>query len=163
VATDAHEGPTYVASEDALYFTTVAQGEGVAAAPGFPEVTIKRLALDGERFPLEPDRVSLVRARANAANGMAVDLEGRLVICEQGTPSQPGAIGRLDVSSRAHETLIDGWQGRRLNSPNDVVVKSDGTLWFTDPSYGHLHGFKPEPQLSDNVYRYDAGADRLSV
>jgi gluconolactonase len=162
VATDAHEGPTYLASEDALYFTTVPQGEG-ATAPGLPDVAIKRLALDGERFPLEPDRVSLVREHANAANGMAVDREGRLVICEQGTPSQRGAIGRLDVSRQAHETLLDGWQGLPLNSPNDIAVKSDGTLWFTDPGYGHLHGFKPEPQLGDNVYRYDARAERLSL
>jgi len=162
LACDAHEGPTYVASEDALYFTTVPGGEGVGA-PGLPEVAIKRLALDGDRFPLEPDRVSVVREDANAANGMAVDLEGRLVVCEQGTPSRPAAIGRLDPSTRLVETLIDGWQGLPLNSPNDIVVKSDGTLWFTDPSYGHLHGFRPKPQLADNVYRYDPRAERLSL
>ncbi len=161
VATDAHEGPTYVASEDALYFTTVPRGERVAA--GGPEVAIKQLALDGDRFPLEPDRVSVVTANANAANGMAIDLDGRLVICEQGTPSRPATISRLCAATKAVETLVDGWRGLPLNSPNDVVVKSDGTLWFTDPSYGHLHGFKPEPQLGDYVYRYDTRADRLSV
>ncbi len=162
LACDAHEGPTYVASEDAFYFTTGPRGEGVAA-PGFPEVAIKRLALDGDCFPLEPERVSVLRANANAANGMAIDLEGRLIICEQGTPSQPAAITRFDPSTNALETLVDRWLGLSLNSPNDVVVKSDGTLWFTDPSYGHLHGFKPEPQLGESVYRYDPRADQLSV
>jgi gluconolactonase len=50
-----------------------------------------------------------------------------------------------------------------LNSPNDVVVKRDDTIWFTDPSYGHLQGFKDEPLLGDYVYRYDPSRDRLSV
>ncbi|HMD57403.1 MAG TPA: SMP-30/gluconolactonase/LRE family protein [Solirubrobacteraceae bacterium] len=162
LACDAHEGPTYVACEDALYFTTVPRGEDVAA-PGFPEVAIKRLALDGDRFPLERERVSVLRANANAANGMAIDPEGRLIVCEQGTASQPAAITRLDRSTHAPETLVDRCQGLPLNSPNDVVVKSDGTLWFTDPSYGHLHGFKPEPQLAESVYRYDPRTDHLSV
>jgi gluconolactonase len=133
------------------------------AAPGFPEVAIKRVALDGDRFPLELDRVSVAKASANAANGMAIDLEGRLVVCEQGTPSQPGAITQFDPSANASKTLVDGWKGLPLNSPNDVVVKTDGTLWFTDPSYGHLHRFKPEPQLGESVYRYDPRTDRLSA
>jgi gluconolactonase len=162
IAIDAHEGPVYVASEDALYFTTLPRSNDVAAS-GFPEVAIKRVALDGDRFPLEPDRVSVAKASANAANGMAIDPEDRLIVCEQGTPSQPAAITRFDPSSNASETLVDGWNGCPLNSPNDVVVKTDGTLWFTDPSYGHLHRFRPEPQLGEGVYRYDPLTGRLSL
>jgi gluconolactonase len=152
----------YVASEDALYFTTLPRSED-AAASGFPEVAIKRVALDGDRFPLEPDRVSVAKANANVANGMAIDLEDRLIVCEQGTPSQPAAITRFDPFSNASETLVDGWNGSPLNSPNDVVVKTDGTLWFTDPSYGHLHRFRPEPLLGESVYRYDPRSGRLSL
>ena len=159
VAADAHEGPVYVAGEDALYFTTLPQ-RGEASAP---RVAIKRLALDGDRFPLEEERVSVVVPDANAANGMALDLQGRLVICEQGTLAEHARIGRLDLATRSLETVVDAWSGLRFNSPNDVVVKSDGTVWFTDPSYGHLQGFKPEPQVGDHVYRYDPGAGRLSV
>jgi len=161
VATDAHEGPVYAADEDALYFTTLPRGS--VPAPGHPEVAIKRLALDGGRFPLDPERVSVVRRSANAANGMALDLEGRLVICEQGTRSQHAAITRLDRTTGEVETVADSWGGLRLNSPNDVVVRSDGTVWFTDPSYGHLQGFKPEPQVGDYVYRYDPESDQVSV
>jgi gluconolactonase len=124
---------------------------------------VKRIELDGERFELEPDSVSTVREDANAANGMALDLEGRLVACEQGTRSQPAAITRFDRRARRIETLVDGWRGLRLNSPNDVVVKGDRTVWFTDPSYGHLQGFRPEPLLGDYVYRYDPATGRLSV
>jgi gluconolactonase len=43
------------------------------------------------------------------------------------------------------DTLVDNWDGLSLNSPNDLVVRRDGTIWFTDPSYGYLQGFRPEP------------------
>jgi gluconolactonase len=132
-------------------------------APGFPEVAIKRLALDGHRFPLQAERISVVRATANVANGMALDLTGRLLVCEQGTRSEHARISRLDTMTGTVDTVVDVWAGLRLNSPNDVAVKGDGTVWFTDPSYGHLQGFKPEPLIGDYVYRYDPSRDRLSV
>jgi gluconolactonase len=124
---------------------------------------VKRIALDGERFPLETDRVSTVREDANVANGMALDLEGRLLTCEQGTRSQHAAVTRTHARSGAVETLVDEYAGLRLNSPNDVVQRSDGTVWLTDPSYGYLQGFRPEPQLGDHVYRFDQRSGDLSV
>jgi gluconolactonase len=144
VATDAHEGPVYVPGEDALYFTSVPRRNGA-----HPVVAVRRLALDGRRFPLEPGRIETVRDDANVANGMALDLHGRLVVCEQGTRSRPAAI------TRDGETLASHLNGRPLNSPNDVVVKSDGSIWFTDPSYGWLQGFRPEPAMADHVFRLD--------
>jgi gluconolactonase len=162
VETDAHEGPVYVPAEDALYFTTLPR-VGNLPAPGFPEVAIKRLALDGDRFPLDPEQVSIVRPLTRAANGMTLDREGRLVVCEQGTRAEPARIARLEPVTDRLETLVDTWGGLPLNSPNDVVVKRDGTIWFTDPSYGHLQGFRPEPLVGDFVYRYDPASGRLSV
>jgi len=156
VATDAHEGPVYIPDEDALYFTSL---PGRVPASGSPTVAVKRVALDGHRFPLEPDRVTVVRADANVANGMALDREGRLVVCEQGTRSRHARIAHLAPP----ETLVDDWRGLPLNSPNDVVVKSDGSIWFTDPSYGHLQGFRPEPRLGDYVYRHDPATGSTSV
>jgi gluconolactonase len=135
---DAHEGPVYVVEEDALYFTSVPR----------PEVAIKRLSL-------RTGEVTVLRGDANKANGMALAPDGRLVVCEQGTRSELARISLVDRASGASETLVDGWQGLPLNSPNDVVVKSDGTVWFTDPSYGFLQGFRPEPKLGDVVYRHD--------
>ena len=133
--TDAHEGPVYVAAEHALYFTTQRAGR---------RVDIMRLALgDG--------RVSTVLADANAANGMALDLDGQLLVCEQ----EPAAISRIDPATGERATVVDAYRGLRLNSPNDVVVKSDGSVWFTDPSYAYLQGFGPEPQLGDDVYVHD--------
>jgi gluconolactonase len=160
--TDAHEGPVYVPDEDALYFTTLPSA-GQVPGPDHPMVQVKRIAIDGGRFPLEPDRISTVREDANVANGMALDLEGRLVACEQGTRSQHAAVTSADPRSGAVETLVDSWSGRRLNSPNDVVVKGDGTVWFTDPSYGFLQGFRPRPQIGDYVYRFDPRDGGLSI
>jgi gluconolactonase len=139
VDVDAHEGPTYVAEEDALYFTTVPS----------PEVAINCL-------DLRSGEVSVVRADANKANGMTLDGDGMLVVCEQGSYDRPAGVTRVDRSSgEAVETVVDGWGGLPLNSPNDVVVKSDGSVWFTDPGYGALQGFRPEPQVGDHVYRFD--------
>jgi gluconolactonase len=78
--------------------------------------------------------VSVLRADANRANGMALHHDGRLLVCEQGTRSAPARISLVDREGGATQTLVDGWGGLPLNSPNDVVVRRDGTLWFTDPS-----------------------------
>jgi gluconolactonase len=135
VETDAHEGPVYVAGEHALYYTTAR-----------PDVEIRRLALaSGE--------VTTVLARTGVANGMALDQDGSLLVCEQ----QPAAITRVDRSGAVLETVVDSYRGRPLNSPNDVVVTRDGAIWFTDPSYAHVQGFGPAPQLPDAVYRYADG------
>jgi gluconolactonase len=131
IEVDAHEGPVYVAEEDALYFTTVPRPR--------PRVDIRRLALDTLT-------VSVVREDAGAANGMALAPSGHLVVCEQ----LAGALALVDRASGAREPLVDGF-----NSPNDVVVKGDGTIWFTDPSYGWLQGFRPPPARPDGVHRYD--------
>jgi gluconolactonase len=136
---DAHEGPVYVAEEHALYFTSV-------PAPG-PKVDIKRLDLASLT-------VSVVREDARAANGMALGHDGRLVVCEQ----IGGAIAAIDRSTGEREVLVDGF-----NSPNDVVVRSDGTIWFTDPSYGWLQGFRPRPRRRDAVHRFDPRTDRVTT
>ena len=162
VETDAHEGPVYVADEDALYFTSLPRVVAVPA-PGSRSVAVRRLQLDGNEFPRRPDDVSTVREPANMANGMALDQGGCLLVCEQGTLFEHGRISRLEPRTGCTETLVDAWQGLRLNSPNDVVQKRDGTIWFTDPSYGFLQGFKAHPQMGDYVYRYEPGSGRLDV
>ena len=144
--TDAHEGPVYVAAEDAVYFTSVPNGV----------TAIKRI-------DLASGRVDLIVADANGANGMTLGGDGRLLVCEQGSFETPARIAAFDPASGERTTLVDNWHGRPLNSPNDVVQRSDGSVWFTDPSYGHLQGFRPPPQAGDVVYRYDPGTEALSV
>ena len=160
--TDAHEGPVYIPGEDALYFTSL-PGNVDTPAPGTPCAHVKRLALDGLNFPVDPTRLSVVPARVTMPNGMALGHDGRLVVCEQGTRDEHARISRVHPATGEAETVVDAWGGLRLNSPNDVVVRSDGTIWFTDPSYGYLQGFRPDPQTGDYVYRHDPAAGRLSV
>jgi gluconolactonase len=160
--TDAHEGPVYIPGHDALYFTTLPR-PGNIPAPGTPQAAIRRLALNGLSFPVDESRLSVLPADVHVPNGMTLDHDGHLVVCEQGTRSEHARISRVDPVTGQVEGLVDGWGGLRLNSPNDVVVRGDGTIWFTDPSYGYLQGFRPEPQLGDYVYRFDPRSGRLSV
>jgi gluconolactonase len=159
---NAHEGPVYVKDENALYFTTVPENSDIPLT-GFKQVVIKRISLNTNQFPLDSEAATIIRAWSNMANGMTLDREGRLVICEQGTKSTPARISRMDLKTGDVEAVVDEWRGLRFNSPNDVVVKSDGTVWFTDPSYGSLQGFKEAPLIGDYVYCYDPAKDQLSV
>ena len=77
--------------------------------------------------------VSVYRQPSNHTNGHTRDREGRLVSCEHGGRR----VSRTELDGTI-TVLADAWNGKRLNSPNDVVVKSDGTIWFTDPPYGIL-------------------------
>ena len=150
---DAHEGPVYFSEENAVYFTTVPR-PGVDRTPS---VQIKRLALD------EPDEISVLVTEANGANGMAPDREGRLIVCEQGGRWESARISRVDRTTGERQPVVEDWRGLPFNSPNDVVVASDGAIWFTDPSYGHLQGFRPEPMLGDFVHRHDPASGQTAV
>jgi gluconolactonase len=96
---------------------------------------------------------SIWRKPTNFANGNTRDRQGRLITCEHGR-----RITRTEYDGSI-TVLMDRWQGKRLNSPNDVVVKSDGSIWFTDPPFGLLgnyEGVRAEPELPQSVYRIDA-------
>lgn len=97
--------------------------------------------------------ISTYRHPSNYTNGHTRDRQGRLISCEHGTRrvTRTEPDGSITV-------VADGFEGRRLNSPNDVVVKSDGTIWFTDPHYGIVtdyEGYRSEQELPCNVYRVD--------
>ena len=92
--------------------------------------------------------VATFRKPSNAANGNTVDREGRLVTAEHGGRR----ISRTEKDGQVI-TVVDAFESKKLNSPNDVVVKSDGTIWFTDPDYG-LAG-RPKEQEGNYVYRFD--------
>lgn len=97
--------------------------------------------------------VSVFRQPSNNSNGNTVDSQGRLVSCEHLTRRVTRTEHDGSVS-----VLADSFNGVPLNSPNDVVVKSDGSIWFTDPSYGILtdyEGDRASPELPCQVYRID--------
>ncbi len=111
---------------------------------------------------VEGGGVSVFRASSNYSNGNTRDREGRLVTCQHGTRS----VTRTEPDGTI-TTLADRWKGKRLNSPNDVVVKSDGTVWFTDPPYGILtdyEGYKAESEIGASyVFRLDPRTGDLDV
>ena len=98
--------------------------------------------------------VSVFREPSNNSNGHTVDRQGRLVSCEHLTRR----VTRTEFDG-AIKVLADSFEGKRLNSPNDVVVRSDGSVWFTDPSYGILMDYEGERAESEigacHVYRCD--------
>jgi gluconolactonase len=105
--------------------------------------------------------VTTFRKPSDFANGNTRDRQGRLVTCEHGTRR----VTRTEIDGRI-TVLADRYQGKRLNSPNDVVVQSDGSVWFTDPPFGILsdyEGERAEIELPHHVYRIDARTGALEV
>ncbi|MCF7768480.1 SMP-30/gluconolactonase/LRE family protein [Achromobacter pulmonis] len=105
--------------------------------------------------------VHAFRSPSNHANGNTRDRQGRLITCEHRTRrvTRTEHDGRITV-------LADSHAGRPLNSPNDVVVKSDGSIWFTDPPFGIVGHYQGEParqELPANIYRIDGVSGQLSV
>jgi gluconolactonase len=104
------------------------------------------------RFDETDGSVSVFRNPSNYSNGNTVDGEGRLVTCEH----YARRVTRTEHNGSI-TIIADTFEGKRFNSPNDVVVKSDGSIWFTDPPYGHLIDYEGEQGTSEiggnHVYR----------
>ncbi len=113
------------------------------------------------RWLEEDGHVSVFRAPSNYSNGNTRDREGRLVTCEH----DARRVTRTEHDGRI-TVLMDSYDGKKLNAPNDVVVASDGAVWFTDPGYGidgEYEGHTDRFELKANVYRLDPRTGRASV
>lgn len=114
------------------------------------------------KFDAHSRDTTVFREPCNNTNGHFRDQQGQLVSCEH-------AANRISRTAPDGSVtcLVDNWQGKRLNSPNDLVVKSDGTIWFTDPPYGILsdrEGNQRESELEGNfTYRFDPKSKELSI
>ncbi|MFB2970849.1 SMP-30/gluconolactonase/LRE family protein [Aerosakkonema sp. BLCC-F183] len=130
------EGPIWFAEENYLLFSDI------------PANKILQLTPDGQ--------VTIFRELSHNSNGLTRDKQGRLIACEHGTRrvTRTEKDGTITV-------LVDKFQGKKLNSPNDVVVKSDGAIYFTDPPYG----IKPEQQEQaiQGVYRLAPDGSEIIV
>jgi gluconolactonase len=116
------------------------------------------------------DGMNVWRDPAGFTNGHTLESDGSLLHCSHGSRSiirtrfdkQQSTLVEL-----GDQVLVDRYQGRRLNSPNDIVVKSDGTIWFTDPPYGIIsneEGYKAPTELGDNyVFRLDSRNGALTI
>ena len=109
-----------------------------------------------------PDEgVTVLRDPSNKCNGMTRDNDGNLIVCEHVTSSLV-----REAPDGTRETLASHWGDKELNSPNDVIVASDGSILFTDPTYGRMPGFglEREQELDfQGVYRLPAGGGALQL
>jgi gluconolactonase len=113
------------------------------------------------RWDEESGAVSVSREPSNNANGHTRDREGRLLSCEHLTRrvTRTGYDGSITL-------IADKFAGKPLNSPNDIVCKSDGSIWFTDPPFGVLSYYEGEmarPELPTNVYHWNPRSRQLAV
>src|SRR6185312_13606296 len=113
------------------------------------------------RWDEETGAVSVYRKPSNNANGNTRDRQGRLITCEH--------LGRRVIRTEydgSITVICDRFEDKRLNSPNDVVVKSDGSIWFSDPEFGILanyEGERAEKELPTNLYRVDGQTGKATV
>lgn len=135
------EGPVWFGDADCLLFSDIPNNRIMRWTPGIG--------------------ISVYREPSNYANGHTRDREGRLISCEHGTRR----VTRTELDGSI-TVLADSYQSKRLNSPNDVVVKSDGSIWFTDPHYGimsNYEGYAAEQELPCHVYRIDPDGTMAAV
>jgi gluconolactonase len=113
------------------------------------------------RWDEETGATSVFRKPSHNANGNTRDRQGRLVTCEHDTRR----VTRTEYDGSV-TVIAERYQGKPLNSPNDVVCRSDGSIWFTDPPFGILgyyEGHKATPELATNVYRVDPANGSIAV
>ncbi len=144
---DWSEGPVWLKHESKLLFSDVPQNTVFQWAPG-----------KGTSEFLKPSGYtgSIPRGGEPGSNGLTVDSRGRLVLCEHGDRR----VARLE-SNRSKTTLAGQYQGKRFNSPNDLVFHSNGDLYFTDPPYG-LEGKDEDPKKEikfNGVYRVNKNGE----
>jgi len=135
------EGPVWFADQDCLLVSDL------------PNDRIMRWTPDGG--------ISVFRKPSGFANGHTRDRQGRLVGCSH----QQRCITRTELDGRV-TVLAERYAGKRLNSPNDVICRSDGTIWFSDPHYGintDYEGGKQTPELPPTVYRLDPKDGSLQI
>ena len=135
------EGPVWFGDRDELLFSDL------------PDNRVMRWS--------ERGGLAVFREAGDFENGHARDRQGRLLSCSH----RGRRISRTELDGRV-VTLVDAYEGRRLNAPNDIVCRSDGTIWFTDPPYGiqtDYEGGKQTSELPANVYRFDPSDGSLRV
>jgi gluconolactonase len=135
------EGPVWFADHDCLYVSDL------------PNDRVLRWSEHGGLTPF--------RQPAAFANGHARDRQGRLLTCSH----RRRALLRTELDG-GETVLASHFDGKRLNSPNDVICRSDGSIWFTDPTYGietDYEGGKAAPELPPRLYRLDPASGQLTV
>ncbi|KAL4914309.1 hypothetical protein BDW62DRAFT_145092 [Aspergillus aurantiobrunneus] len=143
----AHEAPVYIPSTGDLFLV----GNYQTPEGGQP-IQISRITHNTNTDTYARELITSAIPNANGA----INYKDGILFCAQGTIEQPAALILMNTTAPYKATvLLDNFHGRRFNSLNDLDVHSDGSIWFTDPIYGFDQGFTPEPELPNQVYRFD--------
>lgn len=143
----AHEAGVFNKKTNSVYFTANFQTHDPVAlfSVNCSDYTVKEL-----NYPLVVQ-----------ANGACQYKDG-ILYCSQGDKKTPSSLVLVDPVTAKSETIIDSFYGQLFNSINDVVVHhSTGDIWFTDPTYGYEQGFRPAPQLPNQVYRFEPASKKV--
>jgi gluconolactonase len=143
---DWSEGPVWIADHDMLLFSDIP-----------PNAIYRWTQTEGATLFLQPSGYTglIERSGEPGSNGLLLDQEGHLILCQHGDRRIARYTGSLEDPKPAYETIVDNYQGMRLNSPNDATFSPTGLLYFTDPPYG-LEGNVEDPAKEipfQGVYR----------
>jgi gluconolactonase len=145
----AHEAGVFIDSTRELFITS----NRLQDAAGNPRVQISKISLPTESRPIHHETIDC--EGIHMGNG-GINYEEGILFCAQGSATKPSGLYKMTASPPyTAEPVLTSFYSRPFNSLNDVVVHSDGSIWFTDPIYGFEQGYRPTPQLPNQVYRYD--------
>lgn len=151
----AHEAGVFLPEANELFVTSNQFKDHV----GEKRVQISKISLGGDARPVKLENIEC--DIIHMANG-GVNYQDGILICAQGSATRPSGLFKLHTTYPYEtEPVVTSYMGRPFNAVNDVVVHRDGSVWFTDPSYGHDQGYRPKPSLPNAVYRYDPATESI--
>ncbi|QDS76992.1 hypothetical protein FKW77_005907 [Venturia effusa] len=154
----AHEAGIFNPTSNELFITS---NQHPCKTTGSKQIKILRVKLEPK--PSSCSCSEIETENVPMANG-GVSYQDGMLFCAQGTLTQPGGIAYMSAQPphRSH-FLVQTHNGKPFNSPNDVVVHSNGSIWFTDPVYGHEQGIRPPPELPNQVYCFEPESGEVRV
>ncbi|KAL4922302.1 hypothetical protein BDW62DRAFT_217232 [Aspergillus aurantiobrunneus] len=144
----AHEAGIFIPSRNELYITS----NRIQDSLGTQRVQITKVQLAKAEPPVTCEELYVPIPMANGG----INYKDGAIICAQGSMDAPSGLYYMSITPPYTTNVIKtDFHGRPFNSVNDVVVHSDGTIWFTDPIYGYEQGYRPPPRLPNQVYRFN--------
>ncbi|KAH7268970.1 uncharacterized protein BKA55DRAFT_587825 [Fusarium redolens] len=151
----AHEAGVFFAHRNELFITS----NQFRSQTGGKRVQISKVSLGGGTEPTKLENIDC--DLIHLANG-GVNYKDGILFCAQGSRTSPSGLFHMQASPPyTTKPVLTSYLGKPFNSVNDVVVHDDGSIWFTDPSYGHDQGYRPPPSLPNQVYRYDPATESI--
>ncbi|KAF5004754.1 hypothetical protein FDECE_8744 [Fusarium decemcellulare] len=151
----AHEAGVFIPETNELFITSNQFSDG----NGEKTVQISKVSLGSGSDPVKLENINC--DLIHMANG-GVNYHDGILFCAQGSATHPSGLFKMQATHPYRtEAIVTSYLGKPFNAVNDVVVHPDGSIWFTDPSYGHDQGYRPKPSLPNAVYRYDLATESI--